>query len=96
MPFELPLCVDVEDKAAAWRQMLTHPREHSFPVREASNVIDRIEYTKNHVKPLADLEIDHILTPEFCSRDLLASNREHLAREIQARHFVTVLQMLQY
>jgi hypothetical protein len=40
MPFELPLCVDVEDKAAAWRQMLTHSCEHSFPVREASNVID--------------------------------------------------------
>lgn len=90
VPFELPLCVDVEDKAAAWRQMLTHPCEQSFPVREASNVIDSIEYTKNRVKPLIDVEIDHILMPEFCSRDLLACNREHRVREIQARHFITV------
>ncbi len=96
MPFELPLCVDVEDKAATWRQMLTRPCEHSFPVGEASNVINRIEYTKNRVKPPVDLEIDHILPQEFRLRNLLAGNRKHLAREIQPRHFVTVLQMLQY
>src|SRR6266700_7452058 len=82
MPFELPRCVDVEDKAATWRQMLTHPCEHSFPVGEAPNVINRIEYTKNHVKPLVYLEIDHILLREFRSRNFLAVNREHLAREI--------------
>ena len=65
MSFELPLCVDVENKAATWRQMLTHPCEHSLPVGEASDVINRIEYTKNRVKPLVDSEIDHILPREF-------------------------------
>src|SRR5438105_1919798 len=83
MPFELPLCVDIEDKAAIWRQMLTHPCEHSSPVGEASDVINRIEYTKNRVKSLVDLEIDHILLREFRLRDLLVRKREHLAREIQ-------------
>ena len=86
VPFELPLCIDVEDKAATWRQVLTHPCEDSFPVGKESNVIDRIEDTQNRVKPLVDLKIDHILTPELCSRDLFVGNREHLAGEIHARH----------
>lgn len=91
MSFELTLRVDVENKAAARGQMLAHLCEHSFPLREASNVINRIEYAQYCVKLLADLEIDHVLAAQLCPRDLLSRNREHLAGEIQARNVVIAL-----
>jgi hypothetical protein len=52
--------------------MPPHPNEHFLPIGEAPNVINRIEYTENHVESLVDLKIDHILPEEFCSRDFLA------------------------
>jgi hypothetical protein len=63
--FELPLCVDVKDEAATWRQMTAHCGKHFLPVGEAPYVVNRIEYTENHVKSAIDPKVDHILPEEF-------------------------------
>src|SRR5258708_31721831 len=57
--FELPLCVDVKDEAAPWRQMAAHCGKHSLPVGEAPYVVNRIEYTDNHVESAIDSKVDH-------------------------------------
>jgi hypothetical protein len=80
--FELPLCVDVEDEAAARRQMPADPGKQSLPVGEAPNVIYGVEYAANHVKPVVDVKIDHILPEKFCLRHFMARNREHSAGSI--------------
>jgi hypothetical protein len=62
---ELPLCVDVKDEAATWRQMTARGGKHFLPVGEAPYVVNRIEYTDNHVKSALDPKVDHILSEEF-------------------------------
>src|SRR5437763_12851930 len=93
--FELPLCVDVKDKAAIWRQVTAHCGKHFFPVGEAPYVVNRIEHAENHVKPTVDSKVDHVLPVEFWSRYFLACKGKHLPRNIQPGYFVIILQTLQ-
>src|SRR5580658_6199434 len=76
MAFELPLCVDVEDEAAARRQMSADAGKRFLPVGEAPNVINGVEYAANHVKSVVDLKIDNILAEKFCARHFVARDRK--------------------
>ena len=96
MPFELPLCVDVEDEAAARRQMPVDAGKQLLPVGEAPNVINGVEHAANRVESVVDLKIDHILPEKFGVRHFVARDRKHSAGSIQPRQFVIVLQMLQH
>ena len=76
--------------------MLADPGKHSLPVGEAPNVIYGIEYAANHVKPVVDVKIDHVLPKKLGMRHFMPRNREHSAGSIQPRHFVITLQIPQY
>jgi hypothetical protein len=77
--FELSLCVDVKDEAAARRQMPANPGKHTLPVGKASDVIYGVEYAANHVKPAVYVKIHHILLEKSGSRHFVARDRQHSA-----------------
>jgi hypothetical protein len=96
VPFEFPLCVDVEDEAAPWRQMSTHPGKYSPPVGEAPNC-DLWSRTRSKSRQTGrrcanrPYPAGKVLLEALCG-----AHREHSAGSIQPGHFVMALQMAQH
>jgi len=75
--------------------MLANPGKHSLPIGKTPDMVDRVEYTKNHVKSVIDSKIDHVLPEESRTRCFLACNRKHPRWNIQPRHCIMILQAFQ-
>src|SRR5207302_6296459 len=76
--------VDVKDKNPVVFKMQCNASKYFSPIREAEQVIDRVEYANDRVKASCDTEAGHILPEKAYVRKLLPGDREHRTRTIQS------------
>ena len=82
MPFKFPLGIDVENETSCRQQMSANITKDFDPVGEARDVIDRVKNAANHVEPISNVKVDHVLLVEACARQFLSRNRQHSAGNV--------------
>ena len=82
MPSESALSINIENETTSRQQMSANIDKDFDPVGEARDVIDRVKNAANHVEPVIDVKVDHVLPVQACARHFLSGDRQHSAGNI--------------